>query len=293
MTLTLHRDAVLIASGAAAGFALAVGLRFFLFEMVARDDDGDEDTPEEPGPVSLLALFCNPRTRHLDPLAFGQDMKLLMQSIPARELLIEPATTLHIAEQALVLARPRFLLFSGHTHRDALGFETVRGGIDKSDATHFVTLLESLNRPAPPSHEPAVDPACSSWMLPRQNSWRTVTAGAASAAGAAGAAGAAAASPARAGACSASVPLEPAELSAALSTLATPLEHRAAKLEEHLQKQRAAVRLPPIPTAHAPMPHDALRSSLHARSLARRVAGGSLHGSALARRRTMWTAIRN
>ena len=80
------------------------------------EDDGGEKKPAE-----LLALFSNPALPReaarfgLRPLAFGQDLKLLLHALPSSEIDVEPAATLLSAQQALVRSSPRFLLFSGHT----------------------------------------------------------------------------------------------------------------------------------------------------------------------------------
>ena len=103
-------------------------------------------------PIEVLALFSNPvlppRAAEfgLRPLAFGQDLKLLMHALPATEIDIEPAATLAIAREALIRGMPRILLFSGHTITGALAFETPEGRIDlHADRSYFVTLMHSLS----------------------------------------------------------------------------------------------------------------------------------------------------
>ena len=129
---------------------VAVVLYFF---TSASDEGGDEDGRKGQGkPVELLALFSNPALPKeaarfgLRPLAFGQDLKLLLHALPASDIDVEPAATLLSAQQALVRSSPRFLLFSGHTILEALAFESEDGRLDlHADPSFFVTLLETLN----------------------------------------------------------------------------------------------------------------------------------------------------
>ena len=111
----------------------------------ADDGGGDEK------PVEVLALFANPMLpeqapgRGLRPLAFGQDLKMLMHALPHSELEVEPAATLLNAHQALIRSQPRYLLFSGHTIMGALAFETPEGRLDTHAAPeYFVSLLADL-----------------------------------------------------------------------------------------------------------------------------------------------------
>ena len=106
--------------------------------------------------VELVALFCNPqgsRSSGLQPLAFGQDLKFLMRTLPHGSLYVEPAASLYTMRRALVHHRPRFLVFSGHTASGGhLCFETPNGTLDRAaDTTMLVGLLRTLSR----SHDAA------------------------------------------------------------------------------------------------------------------------------------------
>ena len=110
----------------------------------------ETQSAESQGPVEVLALFSNPKVTMelaymgLRPLNFGQELKHLLHSIPHRHLAVEPAATLVDAKEAFAKHRPRFLLFSGHTHMGALAFETPDGRLDQhADADFFVQMLNS------------------------------------------------------------------------------------------------------------------------------------------------------
>ena len=129
---------------------VAATVYYFCFSKSAtgdEDEDGDVHKPAE-----LLALFSNPALPKeaarfgLRPLAFGQDLKLLLHALPPTDIDVEPAATLLSAQQALLRSSPRFLLFSGHTILEALAFESEDGRLDlHADPSFFVTLLETLN----------------------------------------------------------------------------------------------------------------------------------------------------
>lgn len=98
--------------------------------------------------IELFALFCNPilpTSLNLRPLSFGQDLKFIMRTMPADQLEVEPAASLYTTRRGLVLHRPRFLMFSGHTLGNNLAFETPDGHLDReATASRLVALLRSL-----------------------------------------------------------------------------------------------------------------------------------------------------
>ena len=120
----------------------------------ASPEDGSPAAPNDTysNPVELLALFANPALPAtvssqlgIRPLAFGQDLRLLMQALPPAAIAIEPAATLQNAEVALLRHAPRFVLFSGHTILGALAFETPTGRLDMhATPSFFVSLLKGL-----------------------------------------------------------------------------------------------------------------------------------------------------
>ncbi len=127
--------------------------RFLTASRASAPDDPDEAATRKP--VEVLALFSNPTLPEqaasfgLRPLAFGQDLKVLMHALPHDELEVEPAATLLNANQALIRSQPRYLLFSGHTIMGALAFETPEGRLDTHAAPdYFVGLLAELARAA-------------------------------------------------------------------------------------------------------------------------------------------------
>merc|ERR1712185_139443 len=89
----------------------------------------------------------------LAPLAFGQDLKFLMRTLPPGQLAVEPAVSLYTARRALVQHRPRILLFSGHTvgeRGENFALETPDGKFDVAAAKQpelFIWLLTSLWSP--------------------------------------------------------------------------------------------------------------------------------------------------
>ena len=106
---------------------------------------------EEEHAVELLALFANPALPReaegfgLRPLAFGQDLRLLMNALPSGAVEVEPAATLLNAQQALLRCNPRCVLFSGHTILGTLAFETPEGRLDMhATPDFFVRLLQGL-----------------------------------------------------------------------------------------------------------------------------------------------------
>ena len=90
----------------------------------------------------MLALFSNPHISGFRPLAFGQDMKHLMRSLPMGRLAIEPAATLTDAQAALRRYCPQVVVFSGHTFMGSLAFENDSGKLEQhTDPNHFATML--------------------------------------------------------------------------------------------------------------------------------------------------------
>ena len=133
-------------------FFAAVAVVYVLLNPSKNAADGNDEDDGENHEAELLALFSNPALPKeaarfgLRPLAFGQDLKLLLHALPTGEIDVEPAATLLSAQQALVRSSPRFLLFSGHTILEALAFESEDGRLDlHADPSFFVTLLETLN----------------------------------------------------------------------------------------------------------------------------------------------------
>ena len=129
---------------------LAVMLRRRLLQQPVQTEEDDDSSTRS---VEVLALFSNPTLPQqavsfgLRPLAFGQDLKVLMHALPHAELEVEPAATLLNAHQALIACQPRYLLFSGHTIMGALAFETPEGRLDTHAAPeYFVSLLAGLAR---------------------------------------------------------------------------------------------------------------------------------------------------
>ena len=121
-------------------FWLTVLCCFITFTVVGHLRGGDQSSRSGTGDhaqnVELLALFANPALPQeaagfgLRPLAFGQDLRLLMNALPSGEVEVEPAATLLNAQQALLRSNPRVVLFSGHTILGALAFETPEGRLD-------------------------------------------------------------------------------------------------------------------------------------------------------------------
>lgn len=106
---------------------IAVLAGFALQTMTAR---GDFYRLLHGMPVEVLACFSNPTLPQrvqaqmgLRPLAFGQDLRMLMHQLPPDQLAVEPAATLLHVRQALIRSVPRWVLFSGHTFMGALAFE--------------------------------------------------------------------------------------------------------------------------------------------------------------------------
>lgn len=115
-------------------------------QVVALGAELEEKRREAAGEcVEVLAVLCNPtftsaeeRTLGLRSLNVGLEMKLLMRAVPRAHLEIVPAATFADAELSLARARPRVVLFSGHTVCAPLGFTAIafEGANTRVDVDH-------------------------------------------------------------------------------------------------------------------------------------------------------------
>eukprot|EP00966_Prymnesium_polylepis_P156310 3611199-Prymnesium_polylepis.1 len=119
--------------------------------------------------TQILALFANPSlTREqrkkgvrLPQLKLGQEMKVLLRAVPPVYLAIYPAATIKEAGTAVQIHRPNVVMFSGHTHRGGLAFETSEGTIELSEtvtqAKNFVRMLREVRLNDDPEDVPSLE----------------------------------------------------------------------------------------------------------------------------------------